>query len=1267
MKNMKSFVVALLWIGTTTAVAQPHAAGYVRPHSEVEANKPTTDVAIETGAFEADWDNLAAWSCPDWFRDAKFGIWAHWDPQSEAEDGDWYGRFMYGTGGQRTTFYNYFGHYPSHDWGYKDFCHYWTVSQFDPAYLIELYANAGAKYFMSMGQHHDNYDCWDSPYQEWNSMNIGPKRDLVGEWAQQCRAHGLKFGVSMHGAHAWTFFEVGRDADTGVTKDEGTGTWWEGYDPQELYAQDHEHSANWSDWGTIHSQWHWGNCVCPPSVKYMQKFQNRVLQCINAYNPDMLYFDDTVLPFYGATTNTNDQYSLNIVKHFYNHSANQHNGQQQVVVTGKILEERHKQAILWDVERGIPDRCQELPWQTCTCIGDWHYSKSTGNNNNYKQADQVIRMLVDVVSKNGNLLLNIPVRGNGSLDNNELNIIAGIKAWMDINKTSIYSTRPWKVYGEGPLFESANPLSAQGFNEGINYSADDVRYVERNDTVYATIMRWPSSSTFTFGAFSLLADSYSGTVSSVKLLGSGNVAFTQDVNGLTVAVPTTHPNGIAPVYEITFSANNSDYGTLQELITMMEDGLDNYDTSNNYNTGKYKPESVQALQESINAAKLIGSGADEATITEAQTTLRTVYKDFVKNGKYAGGVLGVTGKNITTDKFVEDANFSRNDGGSTRFGHPTNWTVENFQISTGNGTKNGIDNYPGYNCLMMGVWQGEDGNVTGDLSKARIYRRVTLPAGRYFFGAAYNAAYQLSNQAYMFASTSLGNTADIPTSSIAYYPLGQCTTDGSYYGIDFTLEQETQVYLGWQLDLTRGSSTQEVRVKSVRLISRDEELDVLQTGTAPTAEGTFIDLTEEKLIEAAAFSTTSMGNRYGTPANWTVENYNIPNGDGNRNGIDSYPGYKCLSLGVWGDRNNNEGGAALLANARIYRQVTLDEGRYYFGAQYDSHGKIAKTYLFVSGQLLQTSQIEEQAIACNNLRDGASYTANDNWIGVYFDITTPTTVYLGWQGDLYTDEDAIEFRAKAVKLLRYTGDDITTSKLVEASAFSTSAMGSRYGTPANWTVENYNISSGAGNRNGIDSDPGYNCLSLGIWNDLGSNAAGSDNTAARLYRCVHLNAGDYYFGAAYNTVYNFNNAAYFFAATQLETTANLPTASTTLACRKLNTVPYFNSNTREEIYPLYFTLNAPADVYLGWQVDFTQGASAQEFRASQVKLVCLQSAQSPLGDFNDDHEVNFSDLQILVGIILGTLNNTEGYDLNNDGVVNVGDVTMLVNLILQNP
>ena len=831
MKIMRTLIVALLFIGgAANAWAQPHAAGYVRPHSEVEANKPTTNVPVATGAFTADWNNLAAWECPEWFRDAKFGIWAHWDPQCEAEDGDWYARSMYGNGNsQWNTFYNYFGHYPSHDWGYKDFCRYWTVANWNPQELIALYASAGAKYFMAMGQHHDNYDCWDSPYQEWNSMNIGPKRDIVGEWAEACREYGLKLGVSMHGAHAWTFFEVGRDYDTGVTKDEGTGTWWEGYDPQELYAQDHDHSQNWSDWGTIHSQWHWGNGVCPPSVPYMQKFQNRVLQCINKYNPDMVYFDDTVLPFYGASTNTNDQYSLNILQHFYNTSAAQHNGEQQVVVCGKILNDTHKQAMLWDVERGTPDRCQDLPWQTCTCIGGWHYSKWDGNHNNYKQADQVVRMLIDIVSKNGNLLLSIPVRGDGSIDNNERNIVNGIKAWMDINKESIHGTRPWKTFGEGPTAESSYGMNEQGFNEGQTYSSADVRYVQKNGKVYATIMHWPSAGDFTFKSFSIAESTYSGQVTQVTLLGYGDVAFSQGLNGLTVTVPSTHPNNIAPVFCITLTEDSrTPYEQFQQMISDAESLVNNPSLQvHPFNTGKVNTAKLEAFQAAIAEAQTLSASASESELAAAREALAAAYREFQANGLNRGGVFsGVLEEDKTTDYFVEATGFTRSAGGTNRFGKPANWTVENFNIPNGgDGTKQGLDKYSGNEALMLGVWNDAGSNTSGDLSNARIYRRVSLPAGRYYFGAAYNAAYQLSEQAYMFVSTQLGNTADIPTQSIAYYNINKCPNTLLVSGLYFQLDEPTQVYIGFQANLLNGSSTQEFRAERVALYAVGEDQD----------------------------------------------------------------------------------------------------------------------------------------------------------------------------------------------------------------------------------------------------------------------------------------------------------------------------------------------------------------------------------------------------------------------------------------------------------
>jgi alpha-L-fucosidase len=243
----------------------------------------------------------------------------------------------------------------------------------------------------------------------------------------------------------------------------------------------------------------------------------------------------------------------NILAHFYNHSANRHRGRQQVVAMGKILNEEQKQLMLWDVERGVPDRAQALPWQTCTCLGHWHYDRNTYLNNEYKTAATVIRMLVDVVSKNGCLLLSVPLKADGTIDDKEQVIIDGIKAWMDINKESLYGTRPWKTFGEGPLAEKANPLKDQGFNEGLKYTAQDIRFNAKKDTLYATIMQWPEKgSTTTIKSLAPSSPYFNGTVHSVKLMGYGPVAYSYDDEGLHVTLPDTRLNDIAPVLVISF-------------------------------------------------------------------------------------------------------------------------------------------------------------------------------------------------------------------------------------------------------------------------------------------------------------------------------------------------------------------------------------------------------------------------------------------------------------------------------------------------------------------------------------------------------------------------------------------------------------------------------------------------------------------------------------------------------------------------------------------
>ena len=198
-------------------------------------------------SFEPTWESLAAYRVPDWFRDAKFGIWAHWGPQCEPERGDWYARGMYLEGHEKYGEHRaQYGH-PS-ELGFKEVIRAWKAENWNPEALMVLYKRAGAEYFVALANHHDNMDLWDSSHQPWNSTVVGPRRNIVKEWASAARGQGLRFGVSVHASHAWSWYEPSQGADkegdyAGVpydgtlTKADGGGTWWEGLDPQDLYAQ----------------------------------------------------------------------------------------------------------------------------------------------------------------------------------------------------------------------------------------------------------------------------------------------------------------------------------------------------------------------------------------------------------------------------------------------------------------------------------------------------------------------------------------------------------------------------------------------------------------------------------------------------------------------------------------------------------------------------------------------------------------------------------------------------------------------------------------------------------------------------------------------------------------------------------------------------------------------------------------------------------------------------------------------------------------------
>jgi alpha-L-fucosidase len=495
---------------------------------------------IAAGPFKPEWNSLTNYQvAPEWFRDAKFGIWAHWGPQCQPEHGDWYARGMYeeGSGNYKSHLVEY-GH-PSTN-GFKDVIHVWKAEHFDPDTLLKFYKDNGAKIFMALANHHDNFDNFNSKYQPWNSVAVGPQKDLIGGWAKAARKNGLRFGVSVHASHTWMWYEPAQRGDkTGpladvpydvkLTKADGKGLWWDGLDPQDLYAQNHKPGAY---------QWEWdatkGSSV--PDAVYMEKFFKRTQQLWDDYKPDQVYFDDTVLPFHGVT----DEVGLNLAAHFYNTRLDR-KGRTEAVMNGKWLSESQRRALVYDIERGKAHDILPQPWQTDTCIGSWHYDRGIYDRKGYKSAASVVRMLADIVSKNGNLMLSVPLRRDGQPDELEIEIVKEIGAWLKVNGEAIYATRPWNVFGEGPSAKAAEKGQFDGQKDVSDkpFTPEDIRFTQAKDgkTLYAIVLEIPKDGKVTVKSLAADSNKWPGKIGSVRLAGGGKLKFTRDATGLHVSLP----------------------------------------------------------------------------------------------------------------------------------------------------------------------------------------------------------------------------------------------------------------------------------------------------------------------------------------------------------------------------------------------------------------------------------------------------------------------------------------------------------------------------------------------------------------------------------------------------------------------------------------------------------------------------------------------------------------------------------------------------------
>jgi len=466
--------------------------------------------------FEPTVESLKQYQTPEWFKDAKFGIYCHWNAQSasRSRNSGWYARNMYQEGHPAYNDHlRNWGH-PS-EIGYKDIIKAWNPDKFDAAHWISLFKDAGAKYVMTMAVHHDNFDFWDSKYQpRWNSLNYGPKVDVCGEMRKESLKAGLRWGVRTHLARSYSWFQTNKGADEEGDK---IGVPYDGNNPEyeDLYIEKAAPEQIGEEYNQIRHPLH-------PSEKWITNWKNRMFDLIDNYHPDHFYFDGAV-PF----MNDNGRAGLEVMAHFYNHNAARHNGVNQGVMMIKNIKDH---GFYYDkissvvLERTRENKIVEIPRETENSTGPWFY---TGDETGYRSSKSLLHEMIDVVSKNCNFVLNIPPRPDGTFDDNSLKILKDFGLWFKKNGEAIYGTRPWFTFGEG-----------------------DVRFTVKEKTLYAIFLNKPDEKEL----INSLQSWQSQDIESIELIGSNEkVDWEFSGGGFELMAPKGFEDELAYVFKIKCS------------------------------------------------------------------------------------------------------------------------------------------------------------------------------------------------------------------------------------------------------------------------------------------------------------------------------------------------------------------------------------------------------------------------------------------------------------------------------------------------------------------------------------------------------------------------------------------------------------------------------------------------------------------------------------------------------------------------------------------
>ncbi len=462
---------------------------------------------ITKGFYHDNWASLSDHPVPKWYRDAKFGIFIHWGVFSvPAFSYEWYPRHMYIPG--RKEYEHHLKTYGLPDkFGYKDFIPMFRAEKWDPHQWMELFSRAGARYVLPVAEHHDGFQMYDSDLSSWNAARMGPCRDVLGELKAAAEEYGITFCTSSHRAEHYWYFNGGTQISSDVTDPANAGLYGPAvYDPQLAapFPQDTHRPDSVS-----------------PNQDFLEDWLVRTCELIDQYQPAAVYFDWWIqnLAF--------KPYLKKFAAYYYNRALE---WKKEVTVYYKYNAFAYTTAT-YDIERGQMNQISPRVWQTDTAIAknSWGYT----DNNDYKNAEDIICDLVDVVSKNGCMLLNVGPKADGTITEEETAVLLQIGAWLQKNGEGIYGTTFWKVYGEGPTQVPEGHFSD---TSRPPYTDEDIRYTYKNGAVYAFLMRPSAKGHARLTAFAAPTNGEDDlTVREVTLLGSEEpVSFTRDTRGLQI-------------------------------------------------------------------------------------------------------------------------------------------------------------------------------------------------------------------------------------------------------------------------------------------------------------------------------------------------------------------------------------------------------------------------------------------------------------------------------------------------------------------------------------------------------------------------------------------------------------------------------------------------------------------------------------------------------------------------------------------------------------